>query len=101
MLLIHPVKRTDNSPCTKIANSPYGKHITARNLLEKIYSEEFGTMNNKDALGLCLLGILELVLLGHELRNAVKWWEAQFATDRQPDSGRPKYSLMDFIWAFK
>ncbi|GKC09480.1 ribonuclease H-like domain-containing protein, partial [Tanacetum coccineum] len=56
-------------------------------------------------------GILELVLLGHELRYTVpKWcfrdenvkrWEAHFAIDPQPDSGHPKYSLMGFIWAFK
>ncbi|GJQ89923.1 hypothetical protein Tco_0001062 [Tanacetum coccineum] len=94
-------------------------------------------MNNDDVVGLCLLGISELVLLGHELRytvpewcfrlvdniNAwniypwgsyvwptlyeqlrdanVKRWETHFATERQPDSGRPKYSLMGFTWAFK
>ncbi|GJX89260.1 ribonuclease H-like domain-containing protein [Tanacetum coccineum] len=114
-----------------------GKHITAGILLEKINNEEFDTMNNDDIISLCLLGILELVLLGHELRytvpewcfrlvdnrNAwnmypwgsyawptlyeqlrdanVKRWEAHFAIDRQPDSGRPKYSLMGFICAFK
>ncbi|GJT17413.1 phospholipase-like protein, partial [Tanacetum coccineum] len=75
-----------------------GKHITAGMLLEKINNKEFDSMNNDDAVGLCLLGILELVLLG----NAnVERWEAHFAIDRQSDNGRPKYSLMGFIWAIK
>ncbi|GJX19829.1 hypothetical protein Tco_0222506 [Tanacetum coccineum] len=30
-----------------------------------------------------------------------KRWEAHFATQRQPNSGHPKYSLMGFTWAFK
>ncbi|GJR35873.1 hypothetical protein Tco_1211557 [Tanacetum coccineum] len=55
---------------------------------------------------------LELGDISHELRytvlrngalgNAnVKRWEAHFAIDRQFDNGRPKYSLMGFIWAIK
>ncbi|GJT44004.1 hypothetical protein Tco_0952719 [Tanacetum coccineum] len=40
--------------------------------------------------------------LYEQLRDAIrKWWEAHFATQRQPDSGHPKYSLMGFTWAFK
>ncbi|GKC20604.1 phospholipase-like protein, partial [Tanacetum coccineum] len=114
-----------------------GKPITAGMLLQKIKSEEFDTMNDHDVVGLCLLGVLELVLLGHEIRYTVpdwcfrlvdnikawnmypwgsyvwptlyeqlrdairKRWEAHFVTEREPDSGPPKYSLMGFTWAFK
>ncbi|GJV81024.1 hypothetical protein Tco_1516894 [Tanacetum coccineum] len=88
-----------------------GNHITGRMLLAKIKSKEFDTLNNDDAVGVCLLAILELVLLGHEprhnvsdwcLRNAnVKLLEALYATPIAPDSALPKYSLMGFTWAFK
>ncbi|GJV24881.1 hypothetical protein Tco_1377576 [Tanacetum coccineum] len=65
-------------------------------LLQKIKSEEFYTMNDHDVVGLSLLGVLELVLLGHEVRYTVADW-----CFREPDSGPPKYSLMGFTWAFK
>ncbi|GJS57839.1 hypothetical protein Tco_0652623 [Tanacetum coccineum] len=113
------------------------KPITAGMLLQNINSEEFDTMNDHDVVCLCLLGVLELVLLGHEIRYTVpdwcfrlvanikacdmypwgsyvwltlynqlkdainKRWEAHFVTQREPNSGPPKYSLMGFTWAFK
>ncbi|GJT54751.1 hypothetical protein Tco_0989805 [Tanacetum coccineum] len=123
-----------NSGC---ASRREGKPITARMLLQKIKSEEFDIMNDHDAVGLCLLGVLELVLLGYEVRYTVsnwcfmlvdninawnmylwgsyvwptlyeqlrdairKRWEAHFVTEREPDSGPPKYLLMGFTWTFK
>ncbi|GKF63245.1 phospholipase-like protein [Tanacetum coccineum] len=106
-------------------------------LLANIKSKEFDTLNNEDAVGICLLAIFELVLLGREprhnvpdwylrlvvnkkawdmypwgsyvwpmlwrqLRNAkVKWWDVLYATQNEPDSHLPKYSLTGFTWAFK
>nr|GEX13202.1 reverse transcriptase domain-containing protein [Tanacetum cinerariifolium] len=46
-----------------------GKPITTGMLLQKINSEEFDTMKENDVVGLCLLGFLELVLLGHEISD--------------------------------
>nr|GFA15435.1 phospholipase-like protein [Tanacetum cinerariifolium] len=51
-----------------------GKSIIAGMLLQKIKSEEFDTMNDHDVVGLFLLGVLELVLLGHEVRCTVSDW---------------------------
>ncbi|GJU70114.1 hypothetical protein Tco_1256373 [Tanacetum coccineum] len=51
-----------------------GKPITAGMLLQKINSKVFDTMNDDDVVGLCLLGFLELVLLGHEIRYIVPEW---------------------------
>ncbi|GJU82111.1 transposase, MuDR, MULE transposase domain protein [Tanacetum coccineum] len=88
-----------------------GNHITCRMLLQKIESEEFDTLNDDDAVGVCLLALLQMVLLGREprhnvpdwyLRNAkVKWWDVLYATQNEPDSHLPKYSLTGFTWAFK
>nr|GFA06038.1 phospholipase-like protein [Tanacetum cinerariifolium] len=41
-----------------------GHLITAKILEDKIKSKQFFTINDKDAISLCLLSILELVLLG-------------------------------------
>ncbi|GKB91229.1 hypothetical protein Tco_0963501 [Tanacetum coccineum] len=58
-----------------------GKHITIGMLLEKINNKEFDSMNNDDVVGLCLLGILELVLLAHELRpHDARWTVAKSRT---------------------
>ncbi|GKF80271.1 hypothetical protein Tco_0238873, partial [Tanacetum coccineum] len=48
-------------------SSSDGKHVTVGMLLDKINNEEFDSMNNDYVVGLCLLGTLDLVLLGHEL----------------------------------
>ncbi|GKB25403.1 phospholipase-like protein [Tanacetum coccineum] len=51
-----------------------GKLITDGMLLQKIKREEFDTMNGHDVVGLYLLEVLELVLLGHEIRYTVPDW---------------------------
>nr|GEY97352.1 phospholipase-like protein [Tanacetum cinerariifolium] len=48
-----------------------GYHISTRMLEAKIMSEHFHTINDHDAVSLCLLAILELVLLGQERRHNV------------------------------
>ncbi|GJX09979.1 hypothetical protein Tco_0199838 [Tanacetum coccineum] len=83
-------------------------------LEEKIKSKEVFTINDKDAISLCLVAILELVLLGQEprhnvpdwclssLRNAnVKRWPVFYATLVVKDDDKPKYMLLDFTCAFK
>nr|GEX17203.1 hypothetical protein [Tanacetum cinerariifolium] len=57
--------------------------ITARTLLAKIKSKEFNTLNDHDVVSLCLLGILEMVLVGQELRHNVSDWCLKLVTDRK------------------
>ncbi|GKE34551.1 hypothetical protein Tco_1453873 [Tanacetum coccineum] len=80
-------------------------------LEEKITSKEFYSIDDKDAVSLCLLAILELVLLGQEprhnvpdwcLRNAnVKWWPVFYVTSVEEGDDKPKYTLSGFTWAFR
>ncbi|GKB65543.1 hypothetical protein Tco_0921729, partial [Tanacetum coccineum] len=51
-----------------------GHRITAKMLEDKIKIKQFFTIKDKDAVSLCLLAILELVLLGQEPRHNVPEW---------------------------
>ncbi|GJY92891.1 phospholipase-like protein, partial [Tanacetum coccineum] len=51
-------------------------------LLAKIKSQNFDTLNDNDVVGLCLLAILKLVLLGQEPRHNVPDWCLRLVTDK-------------------
>ncbi|GJX59153.1 phospholipase-like protein, partial [Tanacetum coccineum] len=63
-------------------SSKDGHPITAKMLEDKIKRKQFFTINDKDAVSLCLLSILELVLLGQELRHNVSEWCLRLVNDR-------------------
>ncbi|GKA36978.1 hypothetical protein Tco_0723543 [Tanacetum coccineum] len=62
----------------------------------------FRLVDNKNAWNIYPCSSYVWPTLYEQLRDAnVKRWETHFTIERQPDSGRPKYSLMGFTWAFK
>ncbi|GJR09881.1 zinc knuckle CX2CX4HX4C containing protein [Tanacetum coccineum] len=72
-----------------------GYHITARMLEAKIMSEHFCTINDHDAVSLCLLAILELVLLGQEPRHNVPDWCLRLVNDRK---AWDMYPWGSYVW---
>nr|GEW79378.1 ribonuclease H-like domain-containing protein [Tanacetum cinerariifolium] len=59
-----------------------GNHITSRMLKAKIKSKVFYSMNDNDAVSLCLVAILRLVLLGFEPRHNVLDWCLRLVNER-------------------
>ncbi|GJS96343.1 hypothetical protein Tco_0803311, partial [Tanacetum coccineum] len=52
-----------------------GSSIIGEMLIDKIGSEEFYSLRDEDAIGVCLLAVLHMVLLGQEPKNNVpNWW---------------------------
>nr|GEX69315.1 hypothetical protein [Tanacetum cinerariifolium] len=51
-----------------------GKHITGKNVEELIKSKSFSKLDDDDAVSLCCIGILQLVLLSAEDGRAVPNW---------------------------
>ncbi|GKC15489.1 phospholipase-like protein [Tanacetum coccineum] len=52
-----------------------GNNIIGQMLIDKILSEEFYSLRDEDAVAVCLLAVLHMVLLGQEPKNNVpKWW---------------------------
>ncbi|GKA50962.1 phospholipase-like protein, partial [Tanacetum coccineum] len=102
-----------------------GKHITGKNVEELIKSKSFSKLDDDDAVSLCCIGILQLVLLGvedrravpnwilrlandrdgwddYQLRNAnVKCWLPLYATEPTNEIDKRSYSIFGFTWAFK
>ncbi|GJZ91341.1 transposase, MuDR, MULE transposase domain protein [Tanacetum coccineum] len=72
-----------------------GYHIMARMLEAKIMSAEFYTINDHDAVSLCLLAISELVLLGQESRHNVPDWCFRFVNDRD---AWDMYPWGSYVW---
>ncbi|GKC11433.1 retrovirus-related pol polyprotein from transposon TNT 1-94, partial [Tanacetum coccineum] len=78
-----------------------GKHVEAL-----INSKAFKKLDDNDAVSLCCVGILQLVLLGLEDRHPVpNWilrrWPALYATQPTDEVDNKSYSLTGFLWAFK
>ncbi|GJV74749.1 phospholipase-like protein [Tanacetum coccineum] len=67
-----------------------GKHVAAL-----INSEEFKKLDDNDAVSLCCLGILQLVLLGLEDRRPVPNWILRLANDRD---GWDNYPWGSHVW---
>ncbi|GKD43597.1 phospholipase-like protein, partial [Tanacetum coccineum] len=88
-----------------------GKRITGKDVEDLIESKLFKKLDDDDAVSLCCIGILQLVLLGLEDRRAVpnwilrdanvKCWLPLYATEPTNEDDKKAYSIFGFTWAFK
>ncbi|GJW75596.1 hypothetical protein Tco_0134966 [Tanacetum coccineum] len=90
-----------------------GEHITCHTILEIIKDEVFDRLHDEDAVSLCCLGILQLVLLGVEAKRRIPDWMLRLANDKvgwdnypwgsQPanEIDKKAYSIFGYTWAFK
>ncbi|GJT03738.1 hypothetical protein Tco_0838200 [Tanacetum coccineum] len=72
-----------------------GKRITGKDVEELIDSNSFKKLDDDDAVSLCYIGILQLVLLGLEDRRSVPNWILRLANDRD---GWDDYPLGLYVW---
>ncbi|GJU36439.1 phospholipase-like protein [Tanacetum coccineum] len=72
-----------------------GKPIKGNTVLQVIKSKMFDQLYDDDAVSLCCVGILQLVLLGVEDRRAVPDWILRLANDRD---GWDKYPWGSCVW---
>ncbi|GKB45031.1 phospholipase-like protein [Tanacetum coccineum] len=72
-----------------------GEHITGHLVLEIIEDEVFDRLHDEDAVSLCCLGILQLVLLGVEAKRRIPDWMLRLANDRV---GWDNYPWGSFVW---
>ncbi|GJZ11306.1 hypothetical protein Tco_0546065 [Tanacetum coccineum] len=72
-----------------------GKHITGKNVEDLIKSKSFKKLDDDDAVSLCCIGILQLVLLGLEDRRAVPNCILRLANDRD---GWDDYPWGSYFW---
>nr|GEX33520.1 hypothetical protein [Tanacetum cinerariifolium] len=72
-----------------------GEHITGYTTLEIIEDEVFNRLHNEDAVSLCCLGILQLVLLGVEAKRRIPVWMLRLENDRV---GCDNYPWGSFVW---
>ncbi|GJY59569.1 phospholipase-like protein, partial [Tanacetum coccineum] len=72
-----------------------GQHITGIDIANAIVGPTFAELYNDDAVGLCCLGILQLVLLGAESRGNVPEWLLRIANDRVAWN---KYPWGSYVW---
>ncbi|GKE01100.1 phospholipase-like protein, partial [Tanacetum coccineum] len=72
-----------------------GEHITGHTILEIIEDEVFDRLHDEDAVSLCCLGILQLVLLGVEAKRRIPDWMLRLANDRV---GWDNYPWGSFVW---
>ncbi|GKD15415.1 hypothetical protein Tco_1199822 [Tanacetum coccineum] len=72
-----------------------GKHITGKIVEKLIKSQSFNKLHDDNAVSLCCIGILQLVLLGVEERRAVPDWILRLANDRD---GWDKYPWGSYVW---
>ncbi|GJR33630.1 hypothetical protein Tco_1209314 [Tanacetum coccineum] len=84
-----------------------GQPITSIDIANMIIDESFAQLYDDDVVGLCCLGILQLVILGVESKRVVPDWMLRLANDRVASSGfiyeddAKKYSIFGYTWAFK
>ncbi|GKA32744.1 hypothetical protein Tco_0719111 [Tanacetum coccineum] len=72
-----------------------GSSIIGEMLIDKIGSEEFYSLRDKDDVGVCLLTVLHMVLLGQEPKNNVPDWWLRLVDD--PNMWE-KYPCGSYIW---
>ncbi|GJT85169.1 phospholipase-like protein [Tanacetum coccineum] len=72
-----------------------GKRITGKDVEDLIESKSFKKLDDDDAVSLCCIGILQLVLLGLEDRRAVPNWILRLANDRD---GWDDYPWGSYVW---
>nr|GEW53352.1 hypothetical protein [Tanacetum cinerariifolium] len=75
-----------------------GRPITGTDVLLLIESDAFKRLDDNDAVSLCCVGILQLVLLGVEDRRPVPNW---ILSDPTNETDTKSYSVEGFAWAFK
>nr|GEY43849.1 hypothetical protein [Tanacetum cinerariifolium] len=88
-----------------------GQPITGIDVANAIVGSTFAELYDDGAVGICCLGILQLVILGAESRCNVPKWLLRIANDRTlgglyVDRPRNKddpttYSIFGYTWAFK
>ncbi|GJZ58491.1 phospholipase-like protein [Tanacetum coccineum] len=90
-----------------------GQPIRRKNVETLIKSEAFKKLDDNDAVSLCCVGILQLVLLGLEDRRPVPNWILRLANDIEgwdkypwgshstDEIDKKSYSITGFAWAFK
>nr|GEY52174.1 gallate 1-beta-glucosyltransferase-like [Tanacetum cinerariifolium] len=111
-------KAKEPIPFRRIVFSSYldGRPIRGNDVLLLIESDVFKRLDDNDAISLCSVGILQLVLLGVEDRRHVPNWMVRLANDRVSWDNYPwgsyasdptnetatkSYSIEGFAWAFK
>ncbi|GKA63987.1 phospholipase-like protein [Tanacetum coccineum] len=72
-----------------------GKRITGKDVKDLIDSNSFKKLDDDDAVSLCCIGILQLVLLGLEDRRPVPNWILRLANDRD---GWDEYPWGSYVW---
>nr|GEV72288.1 hypothetical protein [Tanacetum cinerariifolium] len=85
-----------------------GQHITGIDVANAIASPTFAELYNDVAVGLCCLGILQLVSLGAESRrNVPEWntnvrrWGGLYVDQPTNEDDPTTYSIFGYTWAFK
>ncbi|GJZ05293.1 hypothetical protein Tco_0538568 [Tanacetum coccineum] len=72
-----------------------GKRITGKDVEDLIDSDLFKKLDDDDAVSLCCIGILQLVLLGLEDKRPVPNWILRLANDRD---GWDDYPWGSYVW---
>ncbi|GKB26007.1 phospholipase-like protein [Tanacetum coccineum] len=72
-----------------------GSRIIGEMLIDKIDSKEFYSLRDEDAVSICLLAVLHMVLLGKEPKNNVLDWWLRLVDDRNMWE---KYPWDSYIW---
>ncbi|GKA69966.1 phospholipase-like protein [Tanacetum coccineum] len=72
-----------------------GQPITGIDIANMILDQSFAQLYDDDAVGLCCLGILQLVILGVESKRVVPDWMLRLANDRV---AWDKYPWGSYVW---
>ncbi|GKA82582.1 phospholipase-like protein [Tanacetum coccineum] len=72
-----------------------GQPITGIDIANMILDESFAQLYDDDVVGLCCLGILQLVILGVESKRVVPDWMLRLANDRV---AWDKYPWGSYVW---
>ncbi|GJX47305.1 hypothetical protein Tco_0272495 [Tanacetum coccineum] len=88
---------------TGVSVSLDGQPITGTDIANMIVDQSFAQLCDDDAVSLCCLGILQLVILGVDSRRVVPEWMLRLANDRVPinEDDAKTYSIFGYTWAFK
>ncbi|GJX11014.1 hypothetical protein Tco_0200873, partial [Tanacetum coccineum] len=86
-----------------------GQPITGIDIENMILDQSFAQLYDDDAVGLCCLGILQLVILGVKSKRVVpdwmnadvKRWSPLYVDEPTNEDDSKKYSICGYTWAFK
>ncbi|GJU60193.1 hypothetical protein Tco_1237959 [Tanacetum coccineum] len=72
------------------------KHITGKNVEEFIKSKSFSKLDDDDAVSLCCIGILQLVLIGRSIATSINGMQTlEFASLIGPSEVDKKFEMLD------